>query len=111
MATMLVDLQQVQSYSRPGLAWEYQWVNFRRTRPSAVAMGNSRCVAYARDRTVVRQPRWQDKKYNWGSATAEFRFDETLNDPDPTPEGAREGYRVASVRPIGVHGCDDGFDR
>ena len=24
----LVDLQQLQSYSRPGLTWEYEWVNF-----------------------------------------------------------------------------------
>ncbi len=90
-----VTLQQAQSYSRPGLEWEYQWVNF--DNPKDLEDGKLTVVAYARDRqsftslgaaSPVRgiddDPTAPDK-YNWGSGTSEFRYDMTLNGPMPTP--------------------------
>ena len=90
-----VTLQQAQSYSRPGLEWEYQWVNF--DSPKALQDGKLSVVAYARDRQsftsldAVSTVRGIDdsptpaNKHNWGAGTAEFRYDITLDNPEPTP--------------------------
>ena len=99
----LVDLQQLQSYSRPGLTWEYEWVNF--TGDRKLEDGKLSVVAYARDRQsyasldaerVDGDPAQPDK-YNWGVTTVEFRYDTTINDPDATPEG---GATVTESRPF-----------
>ncbi len=102
-----VNLQQAQSYSRPGLEWEYQWVNFSGTK--ALKDGKLTVVAYARDRqqykdataddatrAIDAQPLAADT-YNWGSATAEFRYDTMLDDPSPTPG---EDETVTETRPF-----------
>ncbi len=90
-----VTLQQAQSYSRPGLEWEYQWVNF--DSPKDLEDGKLSIVAYARDRqsftsldaaTTVRginDDPTPPNKYNWGAGTAEFRYDMSLENPAPTP--------------------------
>ena len=81
----LVNLQQIPSYSRPGLVWEQQWVNF--DKPKMLRDGNLTVLAYARDRRSFENLDLETR-YNWGSATAEFRFDTTLDDPDATPDGS-----------------------
>ena len=101
--TKAVSLQQVQSYSRPGLAWEYQWVNF--TDDKALTDGKLTVVAYARDRRSYRSPSTRaitadelaDDTYNWGAGTAEFRYDTTLLDPATTPG---DGDTVTETRPF-----------
>ena len=98
-----LTLQQVQSYSRPGLEWEYQWVNFSDAK--ALKDGKLTVLAYARDRQSyapltgrkIDAPATATTMYNWGAGTAEFRFDKTLNDPAPTP-GA--GDTVTETRPF-----------
>ncbi len=89
-----IKLQQVQTYSRPGLAWEYQWVNFDDDK--ALSDGKLTVVAYARDRQKFENLDGDDR-HNWGSATAEFRYDNTLNDPATTPDG---GATVTESRPF-----------
>ena len=96
-------LQQVQSYSRPGLEWEYQWVNFSGSKK--LEDGKLTVLAYARDRQSyaplttrkISDPATSTTKYNWGAGTAEFRYDTTLNDPDSTPEA---GKTVTEARPF-----------
>ena len=44
----IVEMQQLQSYSRPGLTWEYEWVNLRGD--EALPNGKLTIVAFARDR-------------------------------------------------------------
>ena len=96
-----VNLQQVPSYSRPGLAWEQQWVNFDGA--EALRDGKLTVLAYARDRQTFDNLD-KMKRYNWGSATAEFRFDETLNDPTATPDGS---VPVTESRPFVLLAYDD----
>ena len=99
----VIQLQQVQSYSRPGLAWEYQWVNF--SGDKELKDGKLSVVAYARDRRSYRSPSMRaitadeltDDTYNWGSATVEFRYDTTLSDPMATPG---KGDTVTETRPF-----------
>ena len=99
----VIQLQQVQSYSRPGLAWEYQWVNF--SGDKELSDGKLTVVAYARDRRSYRSPSMRginadeltDDTYNWGSGTAEFRYDTTLADPMATPG---DGDTVTETRPF-----------
>ena len=98
-----VGLQQVQTYSRPGLTWEYQWVNF--AAPKALNDGKLSVVAYARDRqsyaplTIrpITDPETEKTKYNWGAATSEFRYDTVLVTPKSTPDA---GATVTEVRPF-----------
>ena len=106
----LVDLQQLQSYSRPGLTWEYEWVNF--TGDRKLEDGKLSVVAYARDRQsyaslgaerVGGDPAQPDT-YNWGATTVEFRYDTTLNDPGATPES---GATVTESRPFVLLTYDD----
>ena len=86
------DLQQLQSYSRPGLTWEYEWVNLTGARK--LEDGKLTVVAFARDRQSyaslgakrVDDDPAQANTYNWGSATVEFRYDTTLDAPTATPE-------------------------
>jgi len=86
-----VTMQQAPSYSRPGLTWEYQWVNFEDDK--ALRDGDLTVVAYARDRQSyasltnreIDDPATAPDRYSWGAGTAEFLFDKTLNDPAPTP--------------------------
>ena len=88
-----VDMQQLQSYTRPGLQWEFEWVNFSDDRRK-LADGKLSVVAYARDRQSyaplinrsINDDATPGTKHSWGAATAEFRYDTTLEDPDPTPE-------------------------
>ena len=99
-----VDLQQVQSYSRPGLEWEYQWVNF--SGDKELMDGKLSVVAYARDRRSYRNTATNrkigddplpDNTYNWGAGTAEFRYDTMLDDPTATPA---DGDVVTESRPF-----------
>jgi hypothetical protein len=105
-----VHLQQLQSYSRPGLTWEYEWVNF--TSKRKLEDGKLSVVAYARDRQsyaslgakrVDGDPAQPDT-YNWGATTVEFRYDTTLNDPGATPES---GATVTESRPFVLLTYDD----
>ncbi len=102
-----VQLQQVQSYSRPGLEWEYQWVNF--SNEKALDDGKLTVIAYARDRRSYKDPNADnamreidedelgDDTYSWGAATAEFRYDTMLDDPGATPG---DGDTVTESRPF-----------
>ena len=99
-----VTMQQLQSYSRPGLTWEYEWVDLtggNRGLPD----GKVTVVAFARDRQsyaslgskrINGEPAQADT-YNWGAATVEFRYDTELDDPMPTPEN---GAIVTESRPF-----------
>ena len=78
-----VKLVELQSYSRPGLTWEYQWVNLS-DKDEKLNDGKLTVVAYARDRRSF-ESLDGEKKYNWGAATAEFRFDDTINEPGSVP--------------------------
>ena len=98
-----VTMQQVQSYSRPGLEWEFQWVNF--SGGQALEDGKLTVVAYGRDRKSYASltnrkigdgPTSADS-YNWGAATAEFLYDTTDPDPNPTPG---DGDVVTESRPF-----------
>ena len=98
-----VTMQQVQSYSRPGLEWEFQWVNF--SGGQALEDGKLTVVAYGRDRKSYASltPRkigdgpTSADSYNWGAATAEFLYDTTDPDPSPTPG---DGDVVTESRPF-----------
>ena len=99
-----VTIQQVQSYSRPGLEWEFQWVNF--SGDQALEDGKLTVVAYGRDRKsyasltdparLETSPTSADS-YNWGAATAEFLYDTTDPDPNATPG---DGDVVTESRPF-----------
>ncbi len=98
-----VTMQQVQSYSRPGLEWEFQWVNF--SGAQALEDGKLTVVAYGRDRKsyasltnrkIGDEPTPADS-YNWGAATAEFLYDTTDPDPKATPG---DGDVVTESRPF-----------
>ena len=107
----LVSLQQVQSYTRPGLAWEYEWVNFTGNNRS-LKDGNLTVIAYARDRQQYAPLTMRDIEadptpttvYNWGAATAEFEYDTALEDPTPTPD---KGATVTEGRPFVLLKYDD----
>ncbi len=99
-----VSMQQLQAYSRPGLTWEYEWVNLtggNRDLPN----GNVTVVAFARDRHSyasldtkrIGTNLAQADTYNWGAATVEFRYDTKIDDPMPTPEN---GAIVTESRPF-----------
>ena len=103
-------MQQLQSYSRPGLTWEYEWVNL--TGDRKLPDGKLTVVSFARDRQsyaslsskrVGGDPAKPDS-YNWGAATVEFRYDTTLDDPAPTPE---DGATVTESRPFVLLAYDD----
>ena len=89
--TTAVRPQQVQSFSRPGLEWEYQWQNF--SGDKALSDGKLTVVAYGRDRQSYASPQKRgsdgapvaNDTYNWGVATAEFNFDITNPELTPTP--------------------------
>ncbi|MYF79118.1 MAG: hypothetical protein F4180_04340 [Chloroflexi bacterium] len=84
-------VEPLQTFSRPGLEWEYQWQNFgeRKMMPN----GKLTVVAYARDRQSYASPQGRNPAttpaandtYNWGVATAEFNLDTEAPDLDPTP--------------------------
>ena len=99
-----VVLQQAQSYSRPGLEWEYQWVNF--SRDKRLSDGELTVVAYAHDRRSYQALTKRDisgpatntnTRYSWGAGTAEFRFDDTPPKPAPTP---KKDATVTETRPF-----------
>ena len=102
-----VEMQPVQSYSRPGLTWEYQWLNFTNTK--ALEDGKLTVVAYARDRQSftsldatspvrdIDDDATPANTYNWGAETAEFRYDTDLENPRPTPD---EDATVTESRPF-----------
>ncbi len=96
-------VQQVQTFSRPGLEWEYQWQNFsdRKMMPN----GKLTVVAYGRDRQSYASLQDRDPPttpaandtYSWGVATAEFNFDTDPPDLTPTPG---DGATVTDARPF-----------
>ena len=102
-----VVTQHVQSYSRPGLTWEYQWLNFANNK--ALEDGKLTVAAYARDRQSftsldaaspvrsIDDPATAANTYNWGAETAEFRYDTDLAHPRPTPS---EDATVTESRPF-----------
>ncbi len=105
-----VEMQRLQSYSRPGLSWEYEWVNL----PGDHALGDGKLtvVAFARDRQSFASldtransdtPK-QDDTFNWGAATVEFRYDTTLENPEPTPDA---GATVTEARPFVLLAYED----
>ena len=104
------DLQQLQSYSRPGLTWEYEWVNLTGARK--LEDGKLTVVAFARDRQSyaslgaerVNDDPAQADTYNWGAATVEFRYDTTLDKPIPTPE---DEATVTESRPFVLLSYED----
>ena len=102
--------QQVQSFSRPDLQWEYQWQNFGGDK--ALSDGKLTVVAYGRDRKSFASlkgrvdstsPNVADT-YNWGIATAEFNFDITKPKVMPTPAN---GEKVTDARPFVLLNYDD----
>ena len=104
------DLQQLQSYSRPGLTWEYEWVNLTGARK--LEDGKLTVVAFARDRQSyaslgverVNDDPAQANTYNWGAATVVFRYDTTLDAPTATPEN---DATVTESRPFVLLAYDD----
>ena len=106
-----VNMQQLQSYSRPGLTWEYEWVDLTGNN-RGLPDGKLTVVAFARDRQSfasldaerVGDDPAQPDTYNWGAATVEFRYDTTLDDPVPTPE---DGATVTESRPFVLLAYDD----
>ena len=97
----LFTMQQAQSYSRPGLDWEYQWVNF--SGDNALEDGKLTVVAYARDRRSYTSLDAANT-YNWGAGSAEFRYDTMLDNPAPTPS---EDATVTEARPFVMLAYDD----
>ena len=115
----LVGTQPAQSYSRPGLSWEYQWLNFGDSKSAqdgneALQDGKLTVLAYARDRQafaslnhkdfedrLIEGDALSDDTNNWGAGTAEFRYDTTLNPPMATPDGSEP---VTESRPFVVAG-------
>ena len=69
-----IGQQQVKSFSRPGLEWEFQWQNF--PDPKDLPDGKLTVVAYGRDRRQYMNLKKEDQ-YNWGLATAQFNLDTT----------------------------------
>ena len=102
-STTAVRPQQVQSFSRPDLEWEYQWQNF--SGDKALSDGKLTVVAYGRDRKSFAslKNRATDGSanaadtYNWGVNTAEFNFDITKPVLTPTPGN---GDVVTDARPF-----------
>ena len=105
-----VQMQRLQSYSRPGLSWEYEWVNL----PGDHALGDGKLtvVAFARDRQSFASLKTRENSgtanapdtFNWGASTVEFRYDTTLNAPDPTPAA---DATVTEARPFVLLAYDD----
>ncbi len=103
-------MQPLQSYSRPGLTWEYEWVNLAGNQE--LPNGKLTVVAFARDRQSfasldskrIAGNNAQADSYNWGAATAEFLYDTTLNKPGPTPDGETP---VTEARPFVLLSYDD----
>ncbi len=102
--------QQVQSFSRPGLEWEYQWQNF--SGDKALSDGKLTVVAYGRDRksyaslqkrSTPTTPAASDT-HSWGVATAEFNFDITEPELTATPG---DGATVTDARPFLLLNYDD----
>ncbi len=109
-STTKVRPQQAQSFSRPGLEWEYQWENF----PGDKALGDGKLtvVAYGRDRKSFGslKTRAADGSanaadtYNWGVSTSEFNYDTTNPVLTPTPGN---GGVVTDARPFVLLNYDD----
>ena len=103
-----VQPQQGQSFSRPGLEWEYQWQNFPAAKDAtnkALPDGKLTVVAYGRDRKSFASlkkrasdgsPNAADT-YNWGVVTTEFNYDTTKPVLTPTPAN---GEVVTDIRPF-----------
>ena len=88
--------QQVRSFSRPGLVWEFEWQNFEE--PKMLPDGKVTVVAYGRDRKSYTDLS-DVKRYNWGVVTAEFNLDteKPKLDESSTPG---EGETVTETRPF-----------
>ena len=109
-STTKVRPQQAQSFSRPGLEWEYQWENF----PGDKALGDGKLtvVAYGRDRKSFGSLKHRAADgsanaadtYNWGVSTSEFNYDTTKPVLTPTPGN---GGVVTDSRPFVLLNYDD----
>ena len=109
-----VVMQHLQSYSRPGLTWEYEWLNL--SNDKALKDGNLSVVAFARDRQafasldaadpvrMIDDSATSANTYNWGAETAEFRYDTDLENPRPTPD---DGVTVTESRPFVLLSYED----
>ena len=104
-------IQQTQSYTKPGLEWEYQWVDF--TEDKGMPDGKLTVLAYARDPQSYAGSKGSRKigatalpadTYNWGAGTSEFRFDTMLDDPTPKPAA---GGTTTEARPFVLLNYDD----
>ncbi len=104
-------IQQTQSYTKPGLEWEYQWVDF--TDEKSLPDGKLTVLAYARDPQSYAGSKGSRKigatalpadTYNWGAGTSEFRFDTMLDDPTPKPAA---GGMTTEARPFVLLNYDD----
>ena len=107
----IVEMQQLQSYSRPGLTWEYEWVNLRGD--EALPNGKLTIVAFARDRQSfaslditrdIGDPALSGNTHNWGATNVEFEYDTELEDPMPTPDSDET---VTEARPFVLLAYDD----
>ncbi len=105
-------VQQVQTFSRPGLEWEYQWQNF--SDKKMLPDGKLTVVAYGRDRQsyaslgaerVNGTPAPNDS-YNWGVATVEFNYDTTKPKLDASSK-PDDGATVTDPRPFVLLNYDD----
>ena len=106
--------QHLQSYSRPGLTWEYEWLNL--TNNKALKDGKLTVVAFARDRQAftsldaaspvrgIDDSATSANTYNWGAETAEFRYDTDLENPRPTPD---KDATVTESRPFVLLSYED----
>ena len=98
-----IQPQQVRSFSRPGLIWEFEWQNFDDSKE--LSDGKISAVVYGRDRKSYTN--LDDvKTYNWGVATAEFKLDtEKPSLEDTSTPG--EDDTVTETRPFILLNFDD----
>ena len=105
------QIQQVQTFSRPGLQWEYQWQNF--SDQKELPDGKLTTVAYGRDRQSYASLKERSGSteaasdtYNWGVATAEFNFDTTKPSLNATSKPDKDAT-VTDPRPFILLNYDD----
>ena len=98
-----IQAQQVRSFSRPGLVWEFEWQNFEDDKE--LPDGKVTVVAYGRDRTSYKNLD-DATTYNWGITTAEF----TLDTEKPALSASStpgEDETVTETRPFVLLNFDD----
>ena len=98
-----IEQQEVRSFSRPGLIWEFEWQNF--DDPKELPDGKISAVVYGRDRKSYTNLE-DELTYNWGVATGEFNLDtvDPRLDDSSTPG---EDDTVTETRPFILLNFDD----